>query len=99
MLRVELLIERAVAGKLYGSGMIVVNPPFVLEDELRTILPALVKALGRDGASHRIEWIEGSSRATALGAALSPAGRGDSTETSAHRPSPRGERCLAKQGG
>lgn len=58
-LRLELLVERAVAGKLYGSGMIVVNPPFVLEDEMKTILPALVKALGRDGASHRIEWIRG----------------------------------------
>ena len=31
------------------------------EDELRTILPALVKALGRDGASHKLEWIRGES--------------------------------------
>ncbi len=61
MLRAELLVERAVAGKLYGTGMIIVNPPFVLEDELRTILPALVKILGRDGASHRLEWIRGES--------------------------------------
>ena len=61
MLRIELLVERAVAGKLYGSGMIVVNPPYVLEDEMKTILPALVKALGGDGASHRIEWIRGES--------------------------------------
>ena len=59
MLRAELLVERAVAGKLYGSGMILVNPPYVLEDELKTILPALVKALGREGASHRLEWIRG----------------------------------------
>ena len=59
MLRAELLVERPLAGKLYGSGMIVVNPPFVLEDELRSILPALVKVLGRDGASHRLEWIRG----------------------------------------
>jgi len=59
MLRIELLVERAVAGKLYGSGMIIVNPPFVLEDELKSILPALVKALGGEGASHRLEWIRG----------------------------------------
>jgi len=59
MLRAELLVERAMAGKLYGSGMIVVNPPYVLENELRAILPALVKALGNDGASHRLEWIRG----------------------------------------
>ena len=61
MLRLELLVERPLAGRLYGSGMIVVNPPFVLEDELRSILPALVRALGRDGASHRLEWIRGES--------------------------------------
>ena len=61
MMRAELLIERAVAGKLYGSGMILVNPPFVLEDELKSILPALVKALGHEGGSHRIEWIRGES--------------------------------------
>ncbi len=61
MLRAELLVERAIAGRLYGSGMIVVNPPYVLEDELRAILPALVNALGRDGASHRLEWIRGES--------------------------------------
>ena len=59
MLRAELLVERSVAGRLYGTGMIVVNPPYVLEDELRAILPALVKALGRDGASHKLEWIRG----------------------------------------
>ena len=59
MLRAELLVERAIAGKLYGSGMIVVNPPYVLEDELKMILPALVTALGHDGASHRVEWIRG----------------------------------------
>lgn len=59
MLRAELLVDRAVAGKLYGSGMILVNPPFTLEGELRIILPALVKALGNDGASHRLEWIRG----------------------------------------
>ncbi len=49
------------AGKLYGSGMIVVNPPYVLEDELRSILPALGNALGHDGASHKLEWIRGES--------------------------------------
>jgi 23S rRNA (adenine2030-N6)-methyltransferase len=61
VLRAELLVEPPVAGRLYGSGMIVVNPPFVLEDELKVILPALVKALGGEGASHRIEWIRGES--------------------------------------
>jgi 23S rRNA (adenine2030-N6)-methyltransferase len=59
MMRAELLIEAPVAGRLYGSGMILVNPPFVLEDELKSILPALVKALAPTSGSHRIEWIRG----------------------------------------
>jgi 23S rRNA (adenine2030-N6)-methyltransferase len=59
LLRAELLVEPALAGRFYGSGLILVNPPFLLEDELRVLLPALVAALGRDGASHRLEWIRG----------------------------------------
>ena len=30
---------------LYGSGMVVVNPPFTLEDELQVMLPALLEIL------------------------------------------------------
>jgi 23S rRNA (adenine2030-N6)-methyltransferase len=59
MLRAELLVDAAVAGRLYGSGMILVNPPFVLEDELKSILPALVKALAAGRGSHRVEWVRG----------------------------------------
>ncbi|RYE09323.1 MAG: 23S rRNA (adenine(2030)-N(6))-methyltransferase RlmJ [Hyphomicrobiales bacterium] len=59
MMRVELLIDAPVAGRMFGSGMILVNPPFVLEDELKSILPALVKALAPGKGSHRIEWIRG----------------------------------------
>jgi 23S rRNA (adenine2030-N6)-methyltransferase len=59
MLRAELLVGRPVAGTFYGSGMIVVNPPYVLEDELRAILPALVGALAEEGGAHRLEWIRG----------------------------------------
>ena len=33
---------------LYGSGLFVVNPPFLLEAQLRTALPWLVEALGED---------------------------------------------------
>jgi 23S rRNA (adenine2030-N6)-methyltransferase len=36
--------------RLDGSGLIVVNPPFTLEDELKVLLPALSKLLGEDGA-------------------------------------------------
>ncbi len=59
VLRIELLVDRALAGKLYGTGMIVVNPPFVLEDEMKSILPALLKALAPETGSHRLEWVRG----------------------------------------
>lgn len=59
ILRAELLIDAPVAGKLYGSGMILANPPFTLEAELRQILPALANVLGRTGGNHRLDWIAG----------------------------------------
>jgi 23S rRNA (adenine2030-N6)-methyltransferase len=59
MLRVELNIGPAIAGSLYGSGLIVVNPPFTLEGELKLILPALNKVLADGRGGHRIEWIRG----------------------------------------
>lgn len=41
-----------------GSGMIVVNPPFVLEDELKIILPALHEALAEDRSSlYKTIWL------------------------------------------
>jgi 23S rRNA (adenine2030-N6)-methyltransferase len=41
---------------LIGSGMLVVNPPWRLDDELRAALPWLTTALARDaGAAHRCE--------------------------------------------
>lgn len=61
MLRAELTVRPpATPARLYGTGMIVVNPPFVLEDELRVLLPALGKVLADDGkGGHRIEWLSG----------------------------------------
>ena len=59
MLRVELSVDAPVDGRFTGSGMIVVNPPFTLIDELNAILPALVKALAEGRGSHRVEWIRG----------------------------------------
>ena len=44
------------AGPLAGSGLIVVNPPFPLENQLRTLLPALVRLLAPAGGS-RIDWL------------------------------------------
>lgn len=46
--------------RLDGSGLIVVNPPFVLESELRAVLPTLCVVLAEDsGASWSVEWLSG----------------------------------------
>jgi 23S rRNA (adenine2030-N6)-methyltransferase len=59
LLRAELTIRKpSMPPRLYGSGMIVVNPPFTLADELNVLLPALTEVLadaGRGGWTR--EWI------------------------------------------
>ena len=41
---------------LYGSGMFIVNPPWKLSDEIRALMPWLVRTLGQDEhARHRID--------------------------------------------
>ncbi|MGB3744025.1 MAG: 23S rRNA (adenine(2030)-N(6))-methyltransferase RlmJ, partial [Xanthobacteraceae bacterium] len=47
---------RRAAGALAGSGIIIANPPYPLESELRTILPALTRLLAPTGA-YRIDWL------------------------------------------
>ncbi|AZO08943.1 MULTISPECIES: 23S rRNA (adenine(2030)-N(6))-methyltransferase RlmJ [unclassified Mesorhizobium] len=45
---------------LDGSGMVVVNPPFTLEGELRVLLPALHKALAvKQPSRWTVEWLAG----------------------------------------
>jgi 23S rRNA (adenine2030-N6)-methyltransferase len=65
ILRTELVIRApSPEPRLDGTGMIVVNPPYTLEDELRTILPALVKILGEtQGADFALDWIRCEDRA------------------------------------
>jgi 23S rRNA (adenine2030-N6)-methyltransferase len=57
ILRCELVLRppRAETG-LTGSGVIVINPPFTLEADLRALLPALGRMLSAS-ASHRIDWL------------------------------------------
>jgi 23S rRNA (adenine2030-N6)-methyltransferase len=44
--------------RLNGSGLIVVNPPWMLEKELATLLPALVDVLAREGRGGvRLDWL------------------------------------------
>jgi 23S rRNA (adenine2030-N6)-methyltransferase len=48
-------------GPLAACGLIVVNPPWTLPDELAVVLPELAKVLSRAGGSHRVDWIAGES--------------------------------------
>lgn len=61
ILRTELMIRAPSAEpRLDGTGMIIVNPPFTLEAELQTILPALSKILSdQTNAGFRVDWIRG----------------------------------------
>ncbi len=61
ILRTELMIRTPSSEpKLDGTGMIIVNPPFTLEAELRIILPALSKILSEQpNAGFRVDWVRG----------------------------------------
>ncbi|MER9883474.1 23S rRNA (adenine(2030)-N(6))-methyltransferase RlmJ [Mesorhizobium sp. M0118] len=50
----------AVEPSLDGCGMVVVNPPFTLEGELQTLLPALHRLLALEQPSHwTLDWLAG----------------------------------------
>jgi len=60
ILRAELAVAATLAqGPLGGCGLIVVNPPWTLENELAAILPELVQALGSRNSNYRLDWITG----------------------------------------
>ena len=61
MLRVELTVQApAHPARLFGTGMIIVNPPFTLEAELGVLLPAVAEALADGGKGGvRVEWVRG----------------------------------------
>jgi 23S rRNA (adenine2030-N6)-methyltransferase len=59
ILRCELSIASARGdGALAGSGLIIVNPPFPLERELRVILSTLTQLLAPMG-TYRLDWLAG----------------------------------------
>jgi 23S rRNA (adenine2030-N6)-methyltransferase len=61
MLRVELVVAAASENTgLRGSGLVAVNPPWTLHDELKTMLPALAQVLSR-GPTPRptLDWLAG----------------------------------------
>ncbi len=61
ILRAEVTIRQpSVPPRLFGTGMIVVNPPFTLEAELRVLLPALADVLSEEKrGGWRLDWIRG----------------------------------------
>lgn len=75
-LRAELLVgPPSDQNRLNGAGLVIVNPPWTLENELSALLPALSTILGRTGkGGFRLDWLAGS-----------PPGRGGSV-TSFHSP-------------
>ena len=62
ILRAELTVAaQSDPPRLFGSGMILVNPPYTLEAELAVLLPALARILAGPAGGHRIAWIRGES--------------------------------------
>ena len=61
ILRIELNVKPfTTPPRLHGTGMIVVNPPFTLEAELKALLPELAGLLAEDGKGRgRMEWVAG----------------------------------------
>jgi 23S rRNA (adenine2030-N6)-methyltransferase len=60
-LRAEVIVSSATdALRLRGTGLIVVNPPWTLHDEMAVLLPALAAVLARDGRPRvTLEWLAG----------------------------------------
>ena len=60
-LRAELIVAPMHdPSRLNGCGLILVNPPWKLADELAVLLPVLAKVLGRPGSgTFRLDWLSG----------------------------------------
>jgi 23S rRNA (adenine2030-N6)-methyltransferase len=63
MLRVELILPTAGPDTgLRGSGLIAVNPPWTLHDELKLVMPVLAEVLSRGATSAvTLDWLAGES--------------------------------------
>ncbi|MCR4508372.1 23S rRNA (adenine(2030)-N(6))-methyltransferase RlmJ [Pseudomonas sp. 32.2.56] len=58
LLRVELYVHPTdEASRLNGSGLVISNPPWGLEDELKQILPWLADLLGQSQGGWRLDWL------------------------------------------
>ncbi len=59
ILRAELCVKQIEENSgLSGSGVLIVNPPYTLEADLKALLPALAKRLGVEGHGRSlVEWL------------------------------------------
>lgn len=58
LLRAELCVHPAdSADRLNGSGLVIANPPWPLEDELRGLLPWLASTLAQSEGSWQLDWL------------------------------------------
>ena len=58
ILRAEMSVStKPDTNRLSACGLVIVNPPWTLEGELRTLLPQLVEALAQGGGTYRIDWL------------------------------------------
>jgi 23S rRNA (adenine2030-N6)-methyltransferase len=56
--RVELRTAGAGARGMYGSGLVIANPPWTLKAALEEAMPELARILGGEGASWDMDWEE-----------------------------------------
>jgi 23S rRNA (adenine2030-N6)-methyltransferase len=61
ILQLELTIRPASAPpRLHGTGMVVVNPPYILEEEMKTVLPMLAELLSDEALGRwSVDWVAG----------------------------------------
>jgi 23S rRNA (adenine2030-N6)-methyltransferase len=59
VLTVELQVAPPDAERLTACGLLVINPPWRLEDELKTLLPALASAVSAGNGRFRLDWLAG----------------------------------------
>jgi 23S rRNA (adenine2030-N6)-methyltransferase len=58
VLRAEMLVAPlSNPSRLNGAGMVIVNPPWTLENELCVLLPALASILGESSGKFRLDWL------------------------------------------
>ena len=59
ILCVELTVDLRDGPGIKGAGILLVNPPWKLDQRLRDSLPWLQDALAVGGGAHRLEWLVG----------------------------------------